>query len=112
MMTPAIASAGDAHPVSADLKVQTSTDYYVKKGAKAFNAGDFDAAIGYSNKALESGLSDKRQAIAYSNICAANAAMNQMDAAAKACETALELRPGYAPAETNKAALTIMLAQK
>ncbi len=112
LMAPAItASATDAAPENV-FTVKTTTDYRVKKAAKAFKKGEFERSIAYSNQALNAGLSRKRKAIAYSNICAAEASLGNMEAASKACDSALDLRPDYAPALSNKAALRVMLAQK
>jgi len=112
MMTPAMASATDITAPSTELTVQSTTDGMIKLGAKAFQKGEFERSLAYSKRAVKSGLSKKRKAIAQSNICAANAALGNMDAAREACDAALDLRPGYEPAQDNKAALTVMLAQK
>lgn len=112
LMAPAVsASATDASTANV-FTVKTTTDYRVKKAAKAFRKGEFERSIAYSNKALNAGLSSKRKAIAYTNICAAEASLGNMEAAAEACDSALNLRPDYAPAVSNKAALRVMLAQK
>ncbi|NNE58200.1 MAG: hypothetical protein HKN36_08850 [Hellea sp.] len=112
MMVPALASAGETAPQAGAFTVKTTTDYRVKEAVKSFKSGDFTRSIAYSQKAIEEGLSTKREAIAFSNLCAALAASGDMNAATEACDTALELRPDYAPAVDNKAALTVMLAQK
>ncbi len=112
MMIPVGASASDITAPSTELTVQSSTDGMIKLGAKAFQKGEFERSIAYHNRALKSGLSKKRKAVAQSNICAANAALGNMEAAREACDAALELRPGFEPAQNNKAALTVMLAQK
>lgn len=106
------ALAGDSSVAAPQLKVESSTDYYVKAGAKAFKKGDFNRSIAYSNKALDKGLSSKREAIAYSNLCAAHGALNETAAAAEACDKALVLRPDYKPALNNQAGLRTLLAQK
>jgi len=111
LLLPAAALASDATP-NHNLAVKTTTDYHVKQSAKSFKKGEFERSARYATKAINSSMSDKRKAIAFTNLCAANAAMGDMTAAKEACDEALVLRPGYAPAENNKAALTIMLAQK
>ena len=55
---------------------------------------------------------DQLAAIAQSNLCAAYAAMGDMDDAKAACDAAIELRADYAPAIANKTALTVKLAEK
>lgn len=112
MMAPALATAGDTAPQADAFTVKTTTDYRVKESVKAFKAGNFARSIEYSNRALDAGLSSKRQAIAQSNLCAAYGAINDTAGASEACDKALELRPDYAPALANKSALTVMLAQK
>ncbi len=115
MMTTTLAAtpamAGDNPSIFSQWKVETSTDYYVKAGAKAFKKGDYNRSVAYSNKAIDKGLSSKREAIAYSNLCAAHGALHETAAAAEACDKALELRPDYAPAQANQAGLRTLFAQ-
>ena len=110
-MVPAVANAGDTAPASNDFVVKSSTDAMIKLSVKAFNNGEYERSIAYSQRALDSGLSKSRKAVAQNNLCAANAVLGQMDEAAEACNAALELRPEFEPAQTNKAALTVLLAQ-
>jgi len=65
-----------------------------------------------TRSALNTSLSPKKAAIAHSNLCAAYAKLEMFDEASQACSAALELRPDYEAAVTNKASLTIRLAQK
>ena len=77
---------------------------------KAFKKGDFQRSAKMSEAAIKNKISKRRQAVAQSNLCAALGELGQFEDAANACDTALELRPGYATAEANKSALTIRLA--
>lgn len=109
----ASAMAADAPaPAPYTFTVKTTTDYHVKAGAEAFKRGDFQRSVSYANAALKAGMSDRRAAVAQSNLCASYAHLGDLEKAAEACDAALELRPGYSAAESNKAALTIKLAQK
>ena len=92
--------------------VQKTTDGRIKLGVKAFKKGDFEKTVRVTRSALNRSLSPKKAAIAHSNLCAAYAKLEMLDKAQQACAAALELRPGYEPAEINKASLTIRLAQK
>lgn len=109
------AMAADVTPqaqAQATFTAKSAADTNIRLSAKAFRAGDFQRSVKYSNLALKSSISSKRAAIAQSNLCAAHAKLGQMNEASAACAAALELRPNYAPAIENKAALTIRLAQK
>lgn len=109
----ASAMAADAvPPTSTAFVAQSAADAQIRAGAKAFRKGEFERSITYSRRALKSSLSSKRAAIAHSNLCAAYGSLGDMEKAATSCASALELRPGYEPAVTNKAALTVQLAQK
>lgn len=112
LLAPTTAMASDIADNTANFVVKTTTDGNIKRSVKAFNQGEFERSIAYSKKALDSGLSKRRKAIAQSNLCAALAVTGNMDAANAACTDALALRPDYEPAQLNKSALTIMLAQK
>jgi len=106
------ASAMAADAPNGDYVVQKTTDGRIKLGVKAFKKGDFEKTIRVTRSALNTSLSPKKAAIAHSNLCAAYAKLEMLDKAQQACAAALELRPGYEAAETNKASLTIRLAQK
>lgn len=109
MLAPAAAFAGDA---PAGLTVKSTTDGFVKMSVKAFKKGEFQRSADLSRRALKQGISVKRQAVVYGNLCAAEAALGNMEAAGEACAASLEMRPGYAVAEANKSTLTVMLAEK
>lgn len=109
MMIPTAALAADA---PTGLTVKSTTNGIVKMSVKAFKKGDYERSARLSKKALKAGMSKNRRAIAYTNLCAAEAALGNMEAATEACDTALDLRPGYDFATANKSALTVLLAQK
>ena len=112
MITAASAMAADnTAAASADFKVATTSNSVIRAGVSAFKKGDYEKSVTFTRAALKSSLSDRRAAIAQSNLCAAYGKLGEMDLAQEACAIALELRPGYAPAEQNKAALTIRFAQ-
>jgi len=94
-----------------NFNVTSTTDGLIKLGIKAFKRGDYKRAVKMTEQATRSSLSRKKLAIAHSNLCASYAKLDMMDKAQKACSTALDLRPGYQPAQANKVALTIRLAQ-
>jgi len=109
MMLPTAAFAADA---PSGLTVKSTTNGIVKMSVKAFNNGDYERSAKLSKQALKAGMSKNRRAIAYTNLCAAEAALGNMEAAGEACENALDLRPGYEFAVANKSALTVLLAEK
>ncbi|MDB2437147.1 hypothetical protein N9W89_00400 [Hellea sp.] len=109
-LAPASAMATDAP--TASFVVKSTTDGRVKLGVKAFKRGDFERSVRWSKSALEGSLSSRKEAVAYSNLCAAYAKLGQMEEAQEACDSALELRANYAPAIVNKASLITRLAQK
>ena len=106
------ASAMAADGPASEFVVKSTTDGRIKLGVKAFKKGNFEKSASYSRQALKASLSRKKTAIAQSNLCAAYAKLDMIDEAQTACSAALDLRPDYAPAQANKAALTIRLAQK
>jgi len=110
MLPTASAMATDAP--AGNFVVQKTTDGRIKLGVKAFKKGDFEKTVRVTRSALNTSLSPKKAAIAHSNLCAAYAKLEMFDEATQACSAALELRPGYEAAVTNKASLTIRLAQK
>jgi len=106
------ASAMAAEVPAGNFMVSSTTDGLIKLGVKRYKVGDYQQAVKLTEQAVRTrGLSKKRLAIAHSNLCAGYAKLDMMDDAKTACAKALELRPDYAPAQTNKAALTIQLAQ-
>jgi len=105
------ASAMANEAPASNFNVTSTTDGLIKLGVKAFKRGDYKRAVKMSEQATRSSLSRRKLAIAHSNLCASYAKIDMMDKAQEACSTALELRPGYEPAQANKAALTIRLAQ-
>lgn len=111
VLTPASAWAGDKTDKSSGFVMKTTTNMYINWSVDAFNRGEHERSIAYSQKALDEGLSDSRSAIALSNLCAALAVTGKTKAAKEACSKALTLRPGYEPALANKAALTVLFAQ-
>lgn len=106
------ASAMAADKVADSFVVKSTTDGRIKIGVKAYKQGNYEKTVRMTRAALNTSLSPRRAAIAHSNLCAAYAKLDLLDEARQACAAALELRPNYAPAEANKASLTIRLAQK
>ena len=106
------ASAMAADAPTTGFIVKSTTDGRIKIGVEAFKQGDYEKTIRMTRAALDRSMSSRRAAIAHSNLCAAYAKLDMMDEATQACAAALELRPDYVPAQTNKASLTIRLAQK
>jgi len=105
------ASAMANEAPAGNFNVTSTTDGLIKLGVKAFKRGDYPRAVKMNEQALRSSLSRRKLAIAQSNLCASYAKLEMMDKAQDACVAALELRPDYEPAQANKAALTIRLAQ-
>ena len=99
-------------PVHTSFEVNSSSDSLIRAGATAYKKGHYAKSITYSRAALKNSISSRRAAIAQSNLCAAYANIGDLDNANTACETALDLRPDYTPAQTNISALKIQLAQK
>jgi len=94
------------------FQVMSTTDGKIRSSVRAFKKGEYNKAIKYNQAALNSRLSKRKAAIAQSNLCAAYAMLGQMTEAKAACDIALDLRPDYAPALANKAALVFRLTQK
>lgn len=90
--------------------VKTASDSTVISGVSAYKKGDYQKAVSIMRVSLKSSLSSRRAALVQSNLCAAYGELGEMDKAQAACSAALELRPDYAPALSNKAALTTRLA--
>jgi len=106
------ASAMASEASAGNFIVEKTTDGRIKLGVKAFKKGDFEKTVRATRSALNTSLSPRKAAIAHSNLCAAYAKLEMLDKAQQACAAALELRPDYEAAQTNKASLTIRLAQK
>lgn len=104
------ASAMAADTTSPTYQVKNASGGVISAGAKEFRKGNFRKSIMYSNAALKSSLSKRRQAIAHSNLCAAYAELGDYTKANQACTEALTLRADYPPAVANKAALKIQLS--
>lgn len=94
-----------------DFNVTKATNGAVKLGIKAYHKGDYAKSVALHKSALRQGLSSRKAAIVHSNLCASWAKLGDYVQAETACETALELRPGYEPAQANMDRLTIKLAQ-
>jgi len=105
-------SAMAAEAPTSNFVVKSTTDGRIKLGVKAYKKGNFARSASLHEQALRAALSSKRTAIAHSNLCATYAKLDRMEEARTSCEAALELRPDYSPAQTNKATLEIRLAQK
>ncbi len=109
VLIPASAMAADTN--ASEFVVKSASNGNIRAAATAFEKGDFAKSAVFSQAALKGNMSDRKAAVAFTNLCAAEAALGDMDSAKEACDSALALRPGYEPAETNKAALTVRLAE-
>jgi len=107
---PATSAMADEVPVD-NFQVMKTSDGLIKLGVKAYKRGNYERAAILNEQATRSSLSKNRLAVALSNLCASYGKMDMNDKAKVACVTALELRPNYAPAQANMAALTFKLAQ-
>lgn len=107
--TPSFADDANKHD---GFVIATTADGNIRAGVNAFKQGDYSKAAAFQKEALKGSMRAKKAAIAQSNLCAALGAMGELDAAREACGTALSLRPGYAPAQTNQAALAVKLAAR
>ena len=105
------ASAMAAEAPAHSFQVKSASGSTIGAGAKAFKKGDFEKSAMFSRVAIKSSLSNRREAIAQSNLCAAYGAMGDMENARLACKSAIKLRPDFAPAIANTKALTYKLAQ-
>ena len=113
VLSAASAMAADTTaPANAGFEVASTTNGNIRAGIKAFKKGDYQRSVTFTKAALKGKMSDRREAIAQTNLCAAYGELGELELASEACDTALELRPGYAPAVANRDALTIKLAQK
>ncbi|VAV96897.1 hypothetical protein MNBD_ALPHA06-1283 [hydrothermal vent metagenome] len=74
----------------------------IRAGITAFEKGDYAKAAFFQKSALKSGLKKSRKLAAYSNLCAAEGAQGQLEAASKACDAALKLSPNAWTALNNQ----------
>lgn len=88
----------------------TAADPKIRTAASEFRRGDFTKSVAFSQAALNSKMKKSKQAVAQSNLCAAFGAMGKLELAKTACDAALAIRPNYAPAMTNRAALAVRVA--
>jgi len=102
--------AASAMAADGNYVASSASSPVIRAASQAFNRGDYKESAALSRAALQSSLSKRKTAIAQSNLCAAYAKLEMFDEASEACEKALELHPGYEPAEKNQAQLTIRLA--
>lgn len=93
------AIASDATPVFASKSISNSK---IRAGIQAFEKGDFTKAAFFQKTALKSGLSKSRKVAAYTNLCAAEAALGDLEAATSACATALQMAPDTWQAMNNQ----------
>ncbi|PHR59247.1 MAG: hypothetical protein COA47_09805 [Robiginitomaculum sp.] len=93
-----MATAAGAEPTFA---LKSNSNGKIRAGANAFQKGDFSKAAFFQKAALKSGLSKSRKAAAYTNLCAAEGALGNLEAAKTACASALELRPDAWQAANN-----------
>ncbi|WP_371396704.1 hypothetical protein [Fretibacter rubidus] len=104
-------SAGSAFAADTQgFTAATAADPKIRTAASEFKRGDFAKSIAFSKAALNSKMKKSKQAVAQSNLCAAYGAMGELDLAKAACDAALSIRPNYAPAMTNRAALAVRFA--
>ncbi|WP_409432651.1 hypothetical protein ACJ3XI_10640 [Litorimonas sp. RW-G-Af-16] len=96
---------------AAEFTMKRTTNAHVKMSVKAFKKGDYERAVRFSETALTKGLSESRQAIVQSNLCASYAMLNDTAQAAQACAAALALNPELEEAKANQTALNIRLVE-
>lgn len=87
-----------------DFVVKSAATPSIRSGAQAFTKGDHDLAVTYNLRALKSGLSKSRKAIAYNNLAAAYGARGEYAEAIEASNSALNLRPDLWEALHNRGA--------
>lgn len=88
----------------------TAADPKIRTAASEFRQGDFAKSVAFSKAALKGKMKKSKQAVAQSNLCAAYGAMGELELAKTACDAALAIRPNYAPAMANRAALAVRVA--
>ena len=87
--------------------VKASSAQAIRMGVNAFRKSNFDQAVTYNIRALETGLSPKRKAIAYSNLCAAYGKLEDYAKAVEACNASLAIK-----AKTSEASQNLKAAQR
>ena len=114
LIMPASAMAGEKAltTITADYQVKASSNGLINSGVKAFNKGNYAKSVSLNKAAISIRPSRMKTAIAQANLCASYAKLEEMEKAAEACDTALELRPGLEVAKSNQALLKARLAQK
>ncbi|MBL4618293.1 MAG: hypothetical protein JKY46_11420 [Robiginitomaculum sp.] len=83
-----VAFSADANPVFATKSISNSK---IRAGVNAFEKGDFTKAAFFQKTALKSGLSKSRKVAAYTNLCAAEGALGNLQDAKTACSSALQI---------------------
>jgi len=91
--------AADTTPAFVSQRTSNGT---ILAGIKAFEKGKFAKAAVYQRAAIKSGLSKSRRAAAYTNLCAAQGAAGELEAAMNACEAALAIKPAAWTALNNR----------
>jgi len=92
--------------------VQSTAGSYMRLGYNAYQAGDYKKAAKFTTKGTVKGIKKSRRAIAYSNLCAALGQQGTLDAARKACASALELSPTNWRALNNRGVVNYLAGDK
>ena len=95
-----------------EFNVAITSDGIVKSGVRAYERGDYAKSVAMHKAAIRARMSKRKTAVAQSNLCASWAMLGDYVQAEKACDTALELRPDYEPAQVNRELLGVKLAAK
>ncbi|MHA6288244.1 hypothetical protein [Maricaulis sp. CAU 1757] len=85
---PALAQSCDAEPVFAAHRTANGV---VRAQYNAVTRGEWPEAIHFGEEVAASGMSPVHKRAAWANLCAAYAGSGELDQAAEACATALEL---------------------
>jgi tetratricopeptide (TPR) repeat protein len=86
---------------SGDSDLETTVAGHIQKSVDHYAAGSFEQSLQSAEEALE--LLEKQVAIAYNNICSAQMELGALAQAAKACNKAVALMPGFQRAWGNLA---------
>jgi len=104
-----VALAADVTPAFASKTISNSK---IRAGIAAFEKGSFQKAAFFQKAALKSGLSKSRKQAAYTNLCAAEGVLGNLDAAKAACDSALEIAPDSWQALNNRGVISWLSGDK
>jgi len=103
-----ISSTVTAAETTPEFAIKSVSNGEIRAGVAAFKKGDYARAAFFQQSALKGSLSKSRKTAALANLCAAEGAQGNLEAAAMACDQALVLSPNSADALNNREVVTYL----